>query len=340
MQAMKKRRSIMLGVLVLGFGGAWMTGACESDAPVPVVGLECPVSMDGLSIDIAAATDACPTECSATIEKPCKRYKIELQGDPTNSVETRRKYKAAFGSACYMSAGLTGTFNCFYQAAEVKTKAGKDGKACIDAQKVAEVYGALPYATGYTCQEVPGTNKENYTLQVGPDPKHVVHIDLTDAPLQHELIEVDAVPTIAVNGPYRNLPEPQVLGPGEDFYNKTVDKNGNMIEQRKYILQINRNGHEDKQIHSDLAGFKYPCDGPAKPMCTEPTILQEARPYDDDAAQVHHVARAKDQRCCPWGTNSNANAAVISRKLNIFLRNNAPSPAEVLQINNVPPYSP
>lgn len=335
MQAMKKHSSIMLGMLVLGFAGAGMTGACGSDAPVPVNGIECPVSMDDLSVGMAAATDACPTECSAEVEKPCKRFKIQLQGDPNNNIETRRKYKAAFGSACYMSADINNsTFNCFYRKVEGK------GQACEHAQKVAQVFGAAPYAEGYPCKEVPGTNKENYTLQVGPDSTHVVRIDLVDAPLQHPLIEVDAVPTIAVNGPYRNLPEPQDLAPGNDFYKKTLDKNGKLVDQHDLILKVNRDANGG-EIHSDLAGFVYPCDktDPSK-MCTEPTVLQEARPYDDDAAQVHHVARAKDTRCCPWGTNSNANAAVISRKLNIFLRNKYPSAAEVLQINQVTPYPP
>ena len=329
MKAMKRRRSAMLGMLILGFASAWMSGACGSDVPVPVAGIECPVAMDGLSVDTAVTTDACPTECSAMIEMPCKRYKIELQGDPTNNVETRKKYKAVFGSSCYMSADLNPTFNCFYKAEEVKTKSGKDGKACIDAQKVAEVYGALPYATGYTCQEVPGTNKENYTLQVGPDSMHVVHIDLMDAPLQNPLIEVDAVPTIAINGPYRNLPELEVFAPGKGFSEK----------QREQILKANRDSNGGK-IRSDLAGFEYPCNGPGKPMCKEPLVLQDAFPNDPDAAQVHHVARANDPRCCPWGTNSNANAAVISRKLNRFLWYRYPTAAEVLQINQVTPYPP
>lgn len=320
----------MLGVLVLGFAGAWMTGACGSDAPVPDVGVECPVSIDGLSVGTAAATDACPTECSATIEMPCKRYKIELQGDPTNDIDTRRKYKAAFGSSCYMSAGINSTFNCFYQSVEVKTKSGKDGKACKDAQRVAQVFGAAPYAEGYTCQEVPGTNKENYTLQVGPDSAQVVHIDLLDAPLQHPLIEVDAVPTIAVNGPYRNLPELEVSAPGKPFSDK----------QREQILKANRDANGGK-VRSDLAGFVYPCDktNPSK-MCTEPDVLIEGSPNDADAAQVHHVARARDERCCPWGTNSNTNAAVISRKLNRYLYYYYPTAAEVLQINQVTPYPP
>ncbi len=329
MQTITKRHWTMLGMLVVGFAGAWMMGACGSDTPVPGMGAECPVPMDGQSIETAGATDTCSAvECSATIEKPCRRYKIELQGDPTNNIETRNKYKAAFGSSCYMSADINPTFNCFYRAEEVKTKSGKDGKACKDAQMVAQVFGAAPYATGYTCQEVPGTNKEKYTLQVGPDPAQVVHIDLMDAPLQNPLIEVDAVPMIAVNGPYRNLPELEIVAPGQPFSEKQKDQ----------IRNANRDANGGK-IRSDLAGFMYACDktDPAK-MCTEPDVLIEGSQNDADAAQVHHVIRAKDTRCCVWGTNSNKNAAVISRKLNIFLRNKYPTAAEVLQINNVPPY--
>ena len=321
----------MLGVLVLGFAGTWMTGACGSDE----------TTSGSSTPGICPLAGACePAECAATIEQPCKRFMIQLQGDPSGDIDARRRYKKEFGSSCYMSADSPSTFNCFYQSVEVKTKSGKDGKACKDAQMVAQVYGAAPYAEGYTCQEVPGTNKENYTLQVGPDPTQVVHIDLMEAPLQNPLIEVDAVPTIAVNGPYRNLPEPQDLAPGNDFYKNVVDKNGTTIGQRELILQANRNANGGK-IRSDLAGFVYPCDkaDPSK-MCTEPDFLIEGSPNDADAAQVHHVARRKDTRCCAWGTNSNTNAAVISRKLNIILTNSYPSAAEVVQINQVTPYNP
>ncbi|MBK9266346.1 MAG: hypothetical protein IPM54_41995 [Polyangiaceae bacterium] len=306
---MKKHSSIMLGMLVLGFAGAGMTGACGSDAPVPVNGIECPVSMDDLSVGMAAATDACPTECSAEVEKPCKRFKIQLQGDPNNNIETRRKYKAAFGSACYMSADINNsTFNCFYRKVEGK------GQACEHAQMVAQVFGAAPYAEGYPCKEVPGTKID------------LVH-RLVDAPLQHPLIEVDAVPTIAVNGPYRNLPEPQDLAPGNDFYKEVVDKNGNQVDQQDLILKVNRDANGG-EIHSDLAGFVYPCDktDPSK-MCTEPTVLKK-RVLMTTTPRRSIMSRApKTTRCCPWGTNSNANAAVISRKLNHFLRNKYPSAA-------------
>ena len=311
----------MLGVLVLGFAGTWMTGACGSDE----------TTSGSSTPGICPLAGACePAECAATVEQPCKKYKIELQGDPTNDIDARRRYKNKFGSACYMSADTTSTFNCFYKSEEVKTKAGKDGKACKDAQLVAEVYGAAPYAEGYTCQEVPGTNKENYTLQVGPDSMQVVRIDLLNAPLQSPLIEVDAVPTIAVNGPYRNLPEPAVLAPGTDFGKK----------QKEQILKANRDGNGGK-IRSDLAGFVYPCDkaDPSK-MCTEPDFLIEGSPNDPNSAQVHHVARRNDTRCCAWGTNSNTNAAVISFKLNRFLWYKYPTAAEVLQINQVTPYNP
>ena len=61
---------------------------------------------------------------------------------------------------------------------------------------------------------------------------------------------------------------------------------------------------------------------------------------DPDRAQVHHVVPRKDLRGCPWGTNVYKNAAVISRRLNRFLYYNVPPEKEVLQINNVPPYTP
>jgi hypothetical protein len=94
-------------------------------------------------------------------------------------------------------------------------------------------------------------------------------------------------------------------------------------------------------IHSDLAGFTYPCeDDCGKPkVCTEPLILNTTG-KDPNAAQVHHEVRKTDQRGCPWGTNSNRNAVVISARLNKHLYNNYPSAAEVIQVNKVPPYAP
>ena len=136
-----------------------------------------------------------------------------------------------------------------------------------------------------------------------------------------------------------HLLEPQDLAPGNDFYKDVVDKNGVTIEQRKLILQVNRNAHNGV-VHSDLARFEYPCDGLDKPLCKEPLVLQVAHQYDDDAAQVHHVVRAKDQRCCAWGTNSNSNAVVISRKLNRYFTNKYPGADEVSWVNNVLPYTP
>ncbi|TKC99770.1 hypothetical protein [Polyangium fumosum] len=60
---------------------------------------------------------------------------------------------------------------------------------------------------------------------------------------------------------------------------------------------------------------------------------------DPDRAQVHHVVPMTDRRSCPWGTNSNKNAAVISRGLNQYLYNKVPPEKEVLRINQVPPYT-
>jgi hypothetical protein len=95
-------------------------------------------------------------------------------------------------------------FNCFY-------KKWKD--ACSDAVKIAEVYGAAPFDKGYTCQ--PAGNGD-YTLQVGPDIANKITIYYENALRQTPLIEVDGMPT-EVSGPYRNVIEPQKLGPGEDF---------------------------------------------------------------------------------------------------------------------------
>src|SRR5262249_19855814 len=53
-----------------------------------------------------------------------------------------------------------------------------------------------------------------------------------------------------------------------------------------------------------------------------------------------NFVRRVDKHSCPWGTNSNKNAAVISLKLNRFLWYKYPSEDEVVRINQVPPYTP
>ena len=292
----------MLGVLVWGFVGAGMTGACEGGDAGPVAPGVTPPDT--------------PPGCSATIEKPCMRYRIPLVGNPNMDEALRAKYIAAFGTACYMSE--VNTFDCFYE---------KWQAACADAVKIGEVSGNAPYDEGYTCQPV---GNGDYTLQIGPDVANKLTINYQAAPRQTPLIEINGVPT-EVSGPYRNLPEPQLVGPGEVF-----SKN-----QRELILQANSNKHGGK-IHSDLAGFEFPCDDEnGKPTtCIEPDVLNDPPGYPPAKAQVHHVVPMKDQRCCPWGTNSNKNAAVISAKLNRFFWYNAPPADEVVQINQVPAYTP
>ncbi len=289
----------MLGVLFLGFGAAAITGACGG-----------PVSPNQ---DQTTPSDT-ETECAAETETPCKRYRIELVGDLTK-VALRDDYIAAFGSACYLSEATT--FDCWYRTWK---------KACEDAVEIGDVSKNAPYDRGYKCQPV---GNGDYTLQIGSNVSNVTRIHFADAPRQTPLIDINGVST-AVNGPYRNLPEPQVVGPGELFRK----------EQRALILKANRGANGEK-IRSDLAGFVYACDktDPTK-MCTEPDFLIEGSPNDADAAQVHHVTRARDKRCCPWGTNSNSNAAVISRKLNIWLTNDNPTAGEVALINQISPYTP
>jgi len=261
------------------------------------------------------------------------RYHIPLDGSPSTDVALRNKYIAAFGSACYMSEA--GTFGCFYE---------KWQDACADAVRMAEVYGAAPYDKSYTCQPVAGT--EDYTLQVGPDVANQITINYQAAPRQSPLVEVDGVPT-EVSGPYRNLTEPQTLRPGEDFYcdSGMVDADGDALTQQKWILQVNRNKNGGK-IRSDLAGFTWPCTNEkCEPVvCTELTFLgdPDKKPlkYPATEAQVHHVVPRKDQRRCAWGTNSNKNAAVISRELNQFFSNNNPPADEVKLLNRAAAYSP
>ena len=310
-----------LGVLMLAFAGAWMTGACGSNDAGPVHA--CPTPPDSPS-DTPADT---PTTCPASVAEPCMRYRIPLFGNPSMDVPLRNKYIAAFGSACYMSE--VNTFDCFYK---------KWQDACADAVKIAEVSGNAPFDKGYTCQP---DGVGNYTLQVGPDIANQIQINYQAAPRETPLIEIDGVPT-EVNGPYRNLSEPQKLTPGERFYCNTVDKNGNSVVQRDLIIQVNSKAHGGT-IHSDLPGFEYPCgvDANCQPkFCKEPLVLKSGPQNDPDAAQVHHVVRRRDLRGCDWGTNSNKNAAVISRQLNIYLTNNYPSAEEIKRVNQVPAYTP
>ncbi len=307
----------MLGVLVLGFGGVWMTSACGPSG----------LSEPGCPAPDLTPPDT-PTACPAPIDDQCMRYHIQLMGNPSSDVALRSKYIAAFGTACYMSE--FDTFDCFYKEWQA---------ACADAVKIGEVSGNAPFDKGYTCQPV---GNGDYTLQVGPDVANKITINYQAAPRQTPLVEVDGVPT-EVNGPYRNLVEPQKLAPGEGFYcpSGQVDDKGESIKQRDWILQVN--SKKDGKIHSDLAGFEYPCgvdENCEQKICTEPDVLKAGPQNDPDAAQVHHVVRRKDKRSCSWGTNSNKNAAVVSRKLNRYLTNNYPSEDEVKRINQVPPYAP
>src|SRR5262249_42891750 len=153
MPAMTRRRSAMLGVLVVGFVGARMTGACGASG---ASGSGCPAP------DVTPADTS--TTCPAPVEEPCMRYHIPLDGNPSTDVVLRNKYIAAFGSACYMSE--VNTFDCFYK---------KWQDACADAVKIAEVYGAAPFDKGYMCQPVAGT--DDYTLQVGPDVANQITIN-------------------------------------------------------------------------------------------------------------------------------------------------------------------
>ncbi|MDI3289365.1 hypothetical protein [Polyangium sp. 15x6] len=277
------------------------------------------------------------------------RYRIPLLGNPSMDLALREKYIAAFGSACYMSEGPTPTFNCFYKEEEMTPR----GKACTDAQRIAEVFGAAPSDKGYECEAV---GNGDYTLQVGPDPANKITIALVDAPRQTPLVEVDGVPT-EVSGPYRNLMEPKTLGPGQPFNNcdsGMVGADGTPLTQTEWILQVNRDAHKGDagvgEIHSDLAGFKWPCTvmnencEEVATECEEPLVLGDPKKkpleYPDTEAQVHHVVPMKDKRNCPWGTNSNRNAAVISRALNRHFSNKNPPEEEVKRLNNASVYTP
>ncbi|MDI1434974.1 hypothetical protein [Polyangium sorediatum] len=265
--------------------------------------------------------------------EPCKLYRIPLDGNPGTDVALRSKYIAAFGSACYVSEA--GTFDCFYKTWEA---------ACADAVKIGEASGNAPYDKGYECEPV---GNGNYTLQVGSDVANKITISYDDAPLQSSLIEIKGIPT-EVRGPYRNLVEVTTIKPDKGFYCSSgqVGDDGMTLNQREWVLEVNRKAHGG-EIHSDLAGFTWPCvDENCKPTtCTEKLVLLDEDDgktprYDPDRAEVHHVVPRKDLRGCRWGTNAYKNAAVISARLNQHLRNKVPPEKEVVQLNKVPPYTP
>ncbi|MFO0759158.1 MAG: hypothetical protein U0359_21880 [Byssovorax sp.] len=318
---MTRGRRAMLGVLALGLGTMGMAaGACGSSEPGAPG--SCPAPPEPPDEEV--------TTCPAAAKEPCLRYHIPLVGNPSMDVALRSKYVKAFGAACYMSE--FDTFDCFYK---------KWQDACADAAKIGEVSGSAAYDQGYTCQPVAGT--DDYTLQIGADVANYITINYQAAPRETPLIEIGGVPT-EVSGPYRDLTEPAKLGVGEAFYcpSGQVDANGESLNQREWILQVNRKAHGGK-LYSDLAGFKYECgrDDNCNPkICTEPGELKATPKDDPEAAQVHHVVRRKDQRGCFWGTNSNKNAAVISRKLNGHLTNSYPSEEEVTRINALPSAAP
>lgn len=314
MEAMKIKHPMMVGMLLIGFGGVFLNGACGGDTTCPAPTVVPPVEEPA-------------TDCAMPADKSCMRYRIQLDGDVMDPV-VRAKYIAWFGSACYVSEA--NTFDCFYKDPQ---------KACADGVLVPEVLGASAHNKSYPCLQVAGT--DNYWRQVGSDPAIKIDITYEVAPRETPLIDVNGVST-AVNGPYRNLTEPDKLAPGNDFHCAKIDN----IEQWERILQVNRKAHGGA-IHSDLAGFTYPCgvDENCKPKtCTEPLVLKDPKTtpnqYDPERAEVHHEVRRKDKRGCFWGTNSNGNAAVISVKLNRHLTNNYPMAAEVLQVNSASPYMP
>jgi len=233
-------------------------------------------------------------------------------------------------------------FNCFYKTPQ---------EACDAGVLVAEVFGAAPYDKNYpACERIAGT--ENYFRQVGPDPAIHIVISYEPAPRQTPLVEVDGM-LMEVNGPYRNLPEPPTLGPGQEFNNcdsGVFAADGTSLLQHEYILQVNRKAHGG-EIHSDLAGFKWPCKvynatcEIVSAECEEPLVLHDPAadqaPFDPGSiARVNHVVPRKDQRSCDWGTNSNKNAAVISAALNRWLSNENPPVEEVQRVNAAKAYAP
>lgn len=335
LQAMTGRRSATLSLLLLAICLGATPNECESElvAAAPVAGRK-PIDCSRRIPEGGEVPEGCapstattvppganpPPTCPETNDNPCMRYLIPIVGNPNEDLALRAKYTSAFGSACYMSeADMFGvsTFNCFYK--ELKN-------ACADAAKIGAVSGNAAYDQGYTCQPV---GNGDYTLQIGPDVANKLFIYYQAAPRQTPFIDINGTPT-EVSGPYRNLPELEVLEPGKVFSEK----------QKKQILDANEKKHGDNKIHSDLAGYMFPCEEGSAKLCPEPDVLNEPAGWYFASAQVHHVVPMKDRRCCPYGTNSNRNAVVISAKLNKHFLNHDPPVDEVLLVNQIPPCTP
>lgn len=298
--------------VALAFNGC--SGPVDSSCPTPAV--ESPVNEPA-------------GDCSMAAPTPCMRYRIELMGNPSMDPALQAKYIAKFGSACYLSEA--DTFDCFFKTPE---------KACEMGVLVPDVVGASAYdKTHPECKKA--DNGIDYWRQIGPNIANKMNVFYAEAKRETPLIDVNGVRT-AVNGPYRDVPEPPVVKVGGDFRcpSGMFNAEGKSITQRDWLVEVNKKAHGG-EIHSDLAGFTYLCDDGCgnRTICTEPLVLNETG-GGPNAAQVHHEVRKTDQRSCVWGTNSNRNAVVISARLNKHLYNTYPTAAEVIQVNKVPPYTP
>lgn len=337
---MKQLPTFRSFLLVLGFGGVSITAACGSNESIEDESVGPGVEPPDPTAEVSLAIKGPPVgklrksqgphvptlpelaKCSDVEVDECTQYRIELLGD-TNNIELRKKYKAAFGQACYVSAA--NSFNCYFKTPQ---------KACQEVLKVPLIFGAAPYQNHpMTCKQVPGT--ENWSLQTGSDPANVTYMVFETPPMQHPLLWVDGVPTLEVNGPYRNLPEPSKVLPGKGFDCLRIDG----VEQKERILQMNRKKNGGK-IRSDLPGFTWPCDEPSGTCTEEEFLLEPSKTYNKNRAEVDHVASRKDPRNCDWGTNSNKNAAVVSARLNKYFSNKDRAKEVVDLINAIPPYAP
>lgn len=341
--AMPRRRLATLGVILLGFGVGATPNECDSEAvPTdgePLIGRK-PIDCSTRTVEGGAVPEGCapstatavppgadpPPACPETNDNPCMRYHIQLVGDLMNA-ELRVKYSAAFGDACYVSEA--NTFDCWYKTWQ---------KACEDAVLIGKVSGNAPYDPGYKCQP---DGVGNYWLQIGADVANRTWIFLDNAPRQSPFIDVNGVPT-EVSGPYRNLVDPNEIEPGNKFDRPSgmFNEEGHALNQQKWVIAVNKKNHSDNKVHSDLAGFMFPCEKGKPELCPEPDVLGEPSWLADAEPQVHHVVPMKDPRCCPWGTNTYKNAAVISAKLNRHFSNNDPPAEEVLRLNNAKAYTP
>lgn len=242
-----------------------------------------------------------PGLCNAVVDAPvpggptsvpepqqCKRYNMTLDlswSDPA----AQQKYMARFPDNCFVT--WTNNFACYFKTAQ---------EAC-DAKVIShdQIAQFPKYEQPTTCS----FNGTYYEL-LDAEGTSKAQISLTQQPLQA---------SEAIAGPYSNLSDgTEPILPGRAI--------GCRASQ---VIAANQDHFHDGKVHSDLAGFLFPCPE-GRGFCIEPDDITDKNPV------VHQIVPRTDPRGCGLGTNSFANVAVMSSKLAAALGNEMP-PAKAIE---------